>query len=622
VKKIIQNTKYFILDTLIFLLPLFFLNTTQEFFATNKLYLLGFGILLLLLISTIQLIFLKKISWQKDTFDGPIILFLTSVAVSTFFTPNKVQSLLNLNFGLAMMVFLTILYFYVSRNCDEKGDHKGSPLQILSLISALLSAITIILYFQPFKNIAPPGFSPVGSRLDLAILLGFFVIWAIVSFPRRRESSDSGSLIRSGMMLIINLLALFLTVYSLIKPNSGLILPSFRLSWFAALEILKNPLTAITGVGPDNFSTVFTKIKDFSYNQSPFWQINSFYVSRSAFLQIITETGISGLLSFCVLIFYTIKQLIRVGHDRPLQLFLLIYLIICLFVLPSSLIIWFLFFTVLGLTLPTGRQVNQATTKLTIDLTDFLPVYLGIIIISLSLIGGFGYLLGRSYTSEYFYKKSLDGVTKNNVEQAYENQRQAIILNPYIERYRNSFAQINIFIANNLAKKELKKISEKERQTITQAVQMAISEGKQLIKLNPKKAQYWANLGDIYMNIISLAKDSDIWAIASYQRAIALDPFNPVYQLNIGGVYYRIGRYREAIPFFEEATKLKPDWSNSHYNLAWAYFRNKEYQKAVLSMQNSVNLINKNKFPKEWETANRDFELFKNEYDKSNDSPK
>jgi len=596
VEKFILNTKYFILYTLIFLFPFFFLKTTQEYFVTNKLYFLGFGILLLLLISLIQFLFSKKIYWEKSPFDGPIILFLTSVAVSTFFTPNKIQSFLNLNFGAMMIIFLGILYFYISRSNGTMKQWNNGTI----FLSVFLSFTTIILYFLL------PGFTPVGSKLDLVILLGFFLIIQITYFLTKKQWNNvtMKQSILNFLFFTLNFLALFLAI-----RNLSLQLPSFRLSWFAVLEILKNPLTAIIGVGPDNFSTVFTKIKDFSYNQSPLWYINSFNISRSAFFQIITETGIFGLLSFCLLIFSAFK--------KKRFIFLFLYLIICLFIFPSSLIVWFLFFIVVSMISSDSIRLNPILS----DLSDSIPIYLGIIIISFSLIGGTGYLLGRSYAGELFYKKSLDGIVKNDAKQAYENQRQAIILNPFIEKYRNNFAQINILVASNLAKKNPDEITSEDRQVITQAVQMAISEGKILVKLNPKRAQYWTNLGDIYMNIIPLAKDSDAWAVASYQRAIVLDPFNPLYQLNIGGVYFRIEKYKEAISFFEEAIKLKPDWSNAQYNLAWAYFRNKDYQKALFSMQNSINLINKSEFPKEWASVNRDFELFKNEYGKLNIYP-
>ena len=495
-----------------------------------------------------------------------------------------------------MIIFLGILYFYISRSNGTMKQWNNGTI----FLSVFLSFTTIILYFLL------PGFTPVGSKLDLVILLGFFLIIQITYFLTKKQWNNvtMKQSILNFLFFTLNFLALFLAI-----RNLSLQLPSFRLSWFAVLEILKNPLTAIIGVGPDNFSTVFTKIKDFSYNQSPLWYINSFNISRSAFFQIITETGIFGLLSFCLLIFSAFK--------KKRFIFLFLYLIICLFIFPSSLIVWFLFFIVVSMISSDSIRLNPILS----DLSDSIPIYLGIIIISFSLIGGTGYLLGRSYAGELFYKKSLDGIVKNDAKQAYENQRQAIILNPFIEKYRNNFAQINILVASNLAKKNPDEITSEDRQVITQAVQMAISEGKILVKLNPKRAQYWTNLGDIYMNIIPLAKDSDAWAVASYQRAIVLDPFNPLYQLNIGGVYFRIEKYKEAISFFEEAIKLKPDWSNAQYNLAWAYFRNKDYQKALFSMQNSINLINKSEFPKEWASVNRDFELFKNEYGKLNIYP-
>lgn len=104
-------------------------------------------------------------------------------------------------------------------------------------------------------------------------------------------------------MLIINSLSLLITLNNIIKPqldNISLIknLPPLNISWYSAVEILKNPLTLFFGIGLDNFSSIFTKVKDVSYNQSIFWQISSFDYSRSAILQILTESGILGLISF------------------------------------------------------------------------------------------------------------------------------------------------------------------------------------------------------------------------------------------------------------------------------------------------------------------------------------
>ncbi len=629
-ESVLSVIKFAVSVSLVFLFPFFFLNLTQEYFVTNKLYLLGFGVLLLILISTIQILISKKISWQKQPFDNLILLFLTAMAISVVFaSPNKIQALLNPNFGLVMMVALAVLCFYLSRFQSDARVGHARPLQLMSII---LSLVTIVFYFQPFKNIVlpqnltflkNPAFTPVGSQLDLAILLGFFTIIGIVQIIKQgrpqgiaptKEQSNNGTmkqLILNSSLLILNLLALFLTVYSLIRAGRALPLqlPPFRLSWFAALEVLKNPQTAVIGIGPDNFSAIFTRVKDFAYNQSSFWQINSFNVSRSAILQILTETGILGLLAFGLLIFNVFKQLVRVGHARPLQnISLFVYLIICLFVFPPSLIVWFLFFIVISQIKSDSIRLNPIST----DLTGLLPIYLGIVIISFGFIGASGYFLGRSYASEYFFKKSIDGVAANSVKQVYDNQRQAIILNPFIERFHGSFAQTNLLIANNLSLKNKDgKITEQDRQTIAQAIQAAIAEGKAAVSLNPQKADGWQNLASIYQNVINAAAGADVWTISAYQRAIIADPQNPVYRVGLGGVYYSLNKYDDAAKFFEQAVSLKPDWPNANYNYAWANFQIKNYPQAVNALQATLKLVDPKLNKADYEKVQKELEEFK-----------
>ena len=627
-EKIFHKSLTFIIYLLLFLFPFFFLPFTQEFFITNKLYLLGFGSLLLLLISGVELLLTKKLVWQKQPFDSLILLFLTAMAISVAFaSPNKIQALLNPSFGLVMMISLAILYFYLSRGpslSDKVGPH---IMKALSFSSLILSLITIVFFFQPFKNIAlpqflaflkNPGFTPVGSQLDLAIFLGFFVVVGIVSFPRRWESRPKWIPVFTGMTLTITLLALFLIVYSLLKPGRGLmnqtptlILPPFRLSWFAVLETLKIPSSALMGIGLDNFSSVFTKVKDFAYNQSPLWQINAFNVSRSAILQIFTETGILGLLAFGLLSVSALRQLITKltpNLPNPPNLLPFLYLFICLLIFPSSLIVWFLFFVVLGL-------INQTPTDSTeIDLKNLTPIYFGIAIVSFLLIATSGYFLGRSYTAEIYFERSITG--KNT----YEDMRQAIILNKYIERYHLLFSQVNLKLADNVfrkiqsqaeQKKTDDKILEQDRQTIVQAIQAAIAEGKAVVSLNSQKADGWQNLASIYLNVINAAQGADVWTISSYQRAILADPQNPTYRVGLGGVYYSLKKYDDALKFFEQAISLKPDWPNANYNYAWANFQKENYSQAVNAMQNVLSLIDPKLNKADYEKVQKELSEFK-----------
>jgi len=640
-EKSFQKSLLFILYSLLFVFPFFFLPFTQEFFITNKLYLLGFGVLLLILISTIEILVSKKIAWKKLPFDNLVLLFLTAMAISIIFSsPNKVQALLNPSFGLVTMIVLAILYFYLSRQKGPSSSDEVGPyiMKALSFSAFLLSVLTIAFYFQPFKNIAlpqnlaflkNPAFTPVGSQLDLAILLGFFVVLGIVNMLKKGEETlPLHSIIYYLSSIILSLLALFLTVYSLIKPvvqtpNLGvstLILPPFRLSWFAALEILKTPPSAIVGIGLDNFSAIFTRVKDFTYNQSPLWQINAFNVSRSAILQILTETGIFGLLVFGLLIFAVFKQLVKGGHGGPpLQVIcLFVYLLICFFIFPPSLIIWFLFFVVLA-QLSRTDVINHVST---VDLTDLLPIYIGTVVIAFGLITASGYFLGRSYVSEYYFKKSLDGISKNNLKEVYENQRQAIILNPYIEKFHGNFAQTNLLVANNLAQKDPKNITEQDRQTIAQAIQAAIAEGKAVVSLNPQKADGWQNLASVYLNVINAAQGADVWTISAYQRAILSDPQNPIYRVGLGGVYYSLKKYDDALKFFEQAVSLKPDWPNASYNYAWANFQKTNYPQAVNAMQNTLNLLDQKLNKADYEKVQKELDEFKKMLPKEEEATK
>ena len=336
-EKTFNKLNLFLLSLVIFLFPFFFLPITQEFFLTNKLYLLSFVGLFLVLISTIKLAFTKKITWQKGLFDNLLVLFLLTLAISIVLSsPNKTQAILNPNFGFLTFFSLTVLYFYLSRiNANTRANlHQ----LVLLLSGVLLSLFTIIFFFKPLKNISlpqnlaflkNPSFTPVGSQLDLAILLGFFAIIAItqivqiikiVQIAKQEKTQETTPknkyLILTTFYFLLILSALSLTLYSLFKPipsnfnQSPSIsnpLPPFRLSWYAAVEILKNPFTALFGVGVDNFSSIFTRVKDILYNQSPLWQIYSFNYSRSAILHLFTETGILGFLGFSLIVFYAIK---------------------------------------------------------------------------------------------------------------------------------------------------------------------------------------------------------------------------------------------------------------------------------------------------------------------------
>jgi tetratricopeptide (TPR) repeat protein len=620
----------------LFLFPLFFLPITQEFFTTNKLYLFAFGGLLLLLISTVEFILSKKLTWQNNIFDKLVFLFLLTVGLSIVISsPNKIQALVSPNFGFLVVASLSVMYFYLSRLSEEK---KHLLNVLLSISSLLLSLITIVFYFQPFKSITlsptfqflkNPAFNTLGSQIDLAIVLGFFVLYAVTQIITNEEKKKRASVL-SVFVLISGLLALGFTIYTLLKPTAlanqlTLIIPPFNLSWYASVETLKNPISALFGVGVDNFASMFTRVKDVLYNQSSLWQINSFTTSRSAILHIFTETGLFGITAFSLLLFTAFKKLFSV-KQFTFEAVGFGFVVLMMGLFPPSLPLFFLFFLMLSLL---AKDLHHGEKSF--DMNEMVPFYLGFIVLSVVVIGAAGYFIGRNYVSEYYYKRALDGIVKNNLKDLYDNQRQAILLNGFIERYRINFSQTNLLIANNIADRATTnqtdtgskpQISEQDRQTITQAIQAGIAEAKAAVALNPQKATNWENLAVIYRNILNVAQGADAWTTSAYQRAIVLDPQNPMYRLSLGGVFYSLNSFDQALTLFEQAVTLKPDWSNAHYNLAWASYQKNDYQRAVSEMQNVLSLLNPQKDKNDYQKAQKDLEEFKKKLPQSQEQTK
>ncbi|MCL4363990.1 tetratricopeptide repeat protein [Patescibacteria group bacterium] len=603
-ERLFQKIKYILLGVLFVGFPLFFLTTTQDFFITNKFYFLGFFAIVLTLVCAAEAIVTKKIIWVNKVLDLPILLFFGTVLLSMIVSStNKVAAFTNPNVGVGVFLFLTIVYFYLSRN-------KPLSNKIYSLSALILSILTVFFFIQPLKSvdlpsslefIKNPSFTSLGSQLDLAIFLGFFLILPAVRILEKKANSKDFAL--AG----INLVALLIPIFLIFKYKL-MVLPPLSLSWYAVLDTMKNLVTALFGAGVNNFGIVFTKVKDIYYNQSPLWQIASFSVARIVPFHILTEMGIVGFVAF---VFLLLQSGVAAFKQSLTNKVVIAYLVLIVLIFPPTLPLLFLAFFIIGLI----SASQESNVKKTFTFSEQPIFFVLILIAALIFIGSASYLLGRAYLAEYYFKKSIDGLTQNNAKLVYDNMRTARILNPYEERFVLNFSQTNLLIADSLATK--KDITNQDRQTIAQAIQTAISEAKELIKLNPNNAQYFENLANVYKNIIPIASGSDVWAISAYQRAIVLDPANPTYRLNVGGIYYLLGQYANAVSFFEQAVALKPDWSNGYYNLAWSYFQNKQYDQAAATMQNVLTLINKDTDKTDWDKANADLAVFKEKLNSS-----
>ena len=94
----------------------------------------------------------------------------------------------------------------------------------------------------------------------------------------------------------------------------------------------------------------------------------------------------------------------------------------------------------------------------------------------------------------------------------------------------------------------------------------AIRAYQKAIELNPRAGGALINLGTIYYNLGRLEQ-----AAQCYQAALALDSNYALAHFNLANVHDERRQWEEARRHYEEAVRLSPNYPDPHYNLALVY---------------------------------------------------
>lgn len=628
VNSILNKSKFSMFLVFIFLLPFFFLPILRDFVILSKFYLLIYFTIATLLVSFVGLVISKKIHWTPHPFSQAFVLIILSLVLSTILmSPNKIQALYNPHFGVLMFLSFIILNLVVYNQFSAQNKNKAGLEKALGLSGVVVSMFALVSGLNAFANVTFPDyfsflknpfFNAFGTSLEL-ILFQIFVLVMLVGslFGKREVQEVHGNVSKtqfSKFLMILSVLIavglvfqLYQVVQSLFFQGGQFILPPFGVSWISAIEVLKNPLTAVFGVGVDNFTSIFTRAKSAGYNTSDLWQVSSFATSRSTLLHILTETGLLGLTAFGILFFRIINNLRKVSLVSRI---VMVYSLILLAVFPPTFVIWFMFFVAL-MFFSFDLHAHRHAATYEVNLENLLPIYIGIVVISLLLIAGATYHVSQIARSEFFFKRAADEAQRNNLKGLYDNQLKAVNSNLYNEDFRISFSRTNMILALNVASKNPEEITDQDRQIIAQAIQAAIAEAKAAVALNPNKASNWHYLGTVYKDIINVAQGAETWTVTAYQQSILLDPQNPTYRLNLGGIFYLFQNFDAAQRLFEQSASLKPDWANAYYNLAWTLYQKKDYGNAILAMEQVLKLVNPQTEKADYDKATAELEEFR-----------
>ena len=616
--KVIESIVAWTITALAFLLPIFFLPTTTNFYDPNKYLLVIIATIIVAISWSIQSFIKKNARITITPFTTPMILLSLVYIISALVSqPNTVEAFM----GRGLLIPLLTLLFIGSTSILSTKKIVNRVLYA-SISSATLLSFTAIfqslggsvstLLNNLFGTTIPDtlAFSPAGSPLALlTYIIPVFLASLLIAFTRKEGLEKIALFLLSAVMLgglVINVI--------FVAPgadNSPLILP-IKTGYSIAIETLKQPLkTALFGYGPEGFLNAYTHIKPASTNALETWSIR-YSTSSNELFTIVTTIGALGLFAWIFLIKQVLKSFNQTSATNELKIIKLITMALFLMqlLLPSNILLLastYLFLILwatelkdrssravkdisLGLmeierlrpgekqTLE-GEKLNQSQF---VSFAIIIPLLVGVVFLS--------YFTKRAYSAEMFFRKSLVATLQNDGTNTYEYQRQAIQQNPYVGGYHRTYAITNLQLASAIAAKG-ENLSDQDRDNVAQLIQQAIREAKAAISLDPQKTTNWETLANVYRNLVNVAENADQWTIASYVEAIGTDPLNPRLRLELGGIYYRLGQYDQAIRLFQQATELKTDWANAYYNLAAAHKEKGELEIAYANLKLAVSLV-------------------------------
>lgn len=606
-----NNISRWALYTGVFLAPLLFFPWTTNVLELNKQMLLivvaGVGLVSWLL----GVVSSGYLAWRANYLDKGVVALMGAVVIGSVFSVVKYNSLFgfssSLSSSLASMVSLTVLYFLVVNNLEDRGKAVRSILG-LSLVIALLYGLLQVfgVYVARFPFSSSRAFNTVGSinvlgiiaamglpffsksRFDFGwiknvhldkigvvlalfvlVILNWWVLWAVaiagmvsmIIFENLGGARFKMKKLLLPMTVVV--LGVFLMVVNLnlnaFKRNLPIeVAPSFGLSKDVAVSVLKEKL--VFGYGPESYSIAFDKYGAGRLSNTTLSNAR-FFDATSEVMTLVTQGGLvmAAALIFmfwCLGIVFWRFQKYAVENQNQDEvkedigvLSAMAALVVALFLYPFNLTLMALFYVFMGLVVliifDKSRKEFNIEERTSLSLSSSLGFIGGLILVLVGVYFG-----STMYISDVKYAQAL---SSNDNARVAALLVEAINWNSNDDRYYRSASQT----ALNLLASELGKKADADRNArIQNYVATAISLAKRATELSPKEALNWANLGFVYQNLLSLVDGVDKLSEDAYTKAAELRPGDPAFTYRIGMLY--LGKF-DLISQLVAARRVNPN---------------------------------------------------------------
>ncbi len=461
----------------------------------------------------------------------------------------------------------------------------------------------------------------------LIILIGLGIFF-IFSLAKRLFKEDVNQLLLVILLLVISAAFLFLDTTDFSNSdifnfqreqvlNQG---TSWKVALGAATDNIKSGFLG-SGIGTYHYD--FAKFKPAEFNQSPLWQIR--YDRAGSYLsELLATMGFLGLISYLALaaIFLLIswfllgeikpvssagKSELKEGNGMRLSLLVaFLALLAAQFFYYQNTVLAFTFWFVLGLAavslqkphtlvspkesnLPTGQAGElrgRPAQEKVLSFKNFPEINLVfstlLVFLSLAVLVSY-YFSAKFYLADVNYLKAqLTAISEERIK----TLERVVEMNPKSAIYQVVLARAYwLQILQELDKPQ----SEIDIAKLQDGAAKAIDRAKKAAEISPNSVLSQETLGIIYRDIQPLAQGAADWAVTYFQKAIDLEPKNPVLYTELGKLYLATD-VQKARENFEKAITLKTDYVDALFQLGILYFNNNQTDEAINQFEKIVNL--------------------------------
>jgi len=509
-----------------------------------------------------------------------IAIILATIFPLAFISRSKYHRLLKWCSGI---IFLTLVFFngIVTIYFPSKTTVSGYDLSLVPWIVLAVSALAVFIFSindQKFLHKNNNAKNASFILLMVTILFLVFNIFAKDVVARMYGDLDNALGVRVA------------TEASLSQSGSADI---------AVNTLKQSAQNFFLGSGPGTFNYDYIKFKPAQINQDNVgWQL-TFFSAVSEFTNRAATTGLLGIIALLLIIVaWTIEGFRMLTSEEnevglPLAVFAgWLGVAVAMFYYPFnvSLEMLFWFFLAAIVVMDEKKMVSLPLRSVRFSYAASLG-FVGLVALEIGLL----VWNAKHYYAEVEYLGAIKALQSQNTATAILKMEAAADATDRLQdNYLIGLAQIYLAQAENEVGKNGK---DSDNQAAIQAampyLQNAVKSAMQSTEAaNPNNSVNWAARGYIYRRLIGVSDGFDTWALDMYNKALQLEPSNPVLWNEIGQIYVVKNDLDKAKEMFNKAVDLRPQYIDPHYYLALIDDKQGDKEGAITELQTILSLLN------------------------------